>query len=377
MKHKSWCQSTGEIAVLTAIADHMGKDLRSSYASQTTLADETFMSTRSVGTHMRSLAKRGVIVPGDPAVVEHIRGDRRPPVWNFPADLPRRPSTGGKPFQSSQGSTDRQRVEGDATRDSARQPATGGNEQQPRVETVADEPVTTEPGTSVGGDGRRPSTGSEGRSDGGRAASGKEAAAEEGARGYYQSHQQRLSTSELRAVLERLPRALAAQLENEWSRGLPASVIEAIGLGLEDRTVEQIVARVERRWLQWSYENDAVAESGVGLARPLGVLLTLLGPSTCWGNNARCEDGADIDTDVVCPRCEEARADKAAARRDQDAPPAAGYSVPFQRPANAEPSPYVQCTGAGCGVKMMPTEDGMCRECRAEGAVAPQPDSSG
>lgn len=165
---------------------------------------------------------------------------------------------------------------------------------------------------------------------------------------------------------------LAARLQSEFPRGLPAPVTEAIGLALagEQRTVDQVVARLERRWMNWSYENDAVAESGAGLARPLGVLLTLLGPSACRGNNARCEDGTDIDTGAVCPRCEEAREDKAAARRRQDAPPTPGYSVPFQRPTVDEPSPYVHCTGAGCGIKMMPTKDGLCRECREEGAFA-------
>ncbi|WP_143660353.1 hypothetical protein [Streptomyces sp. t99] len=357
MKHKGWCQSTGEIAVLTAIADHMGTDLKSSYASQNTLASETLMSARSVGTHMRALAQRGVIVPGDPTVVEHIRGDRRPPVWDFPADLPRRPPTGGNEFRSPGEDSDADRVEGGSTRKRARQPPTGGNRKQPRVETVADEPVTTEPGTGIGGDGRRPSTGGTGRGKGGKAASSKTT-----------PPTKKAVPAAMRAVVSALPTPLAAQLDQDWPGGLPVSVTEAVGLALEDRTVEQVVARVERRWLQWSYEDDALAESGKGLSRPLGVLLTLLGPSACWGNNARCEDGTDIDTGVVCPRCEEAREDRAAAGRSQDAPPAAGYSVPFERPTDAEPSPYVQCRGAGCGLKMMPTEDGLCRECRTEGA---------
>jgi hypothetical protein len=251
------------------------------------------------------------------------------------------------------------------------------------------------------GDGRRPSTSGDGPREGGRAASGKTAPAGKEFRGDYESQQgglrdpqpspmnlpdesagdgrrpptgsrceTRPPTAALRTVIQRIPGVLAAQLQSEFPRGLPASVNEAVGLALtgEQRTVEQVVARLERRWMDWAYENDAVAESGSGLARPLGVLLTLLGPSACWGNNARCEDGTDIDTGVACPRCEEARADKAAARRGESVPPTDGYSVPFQRPADSEPSPYVQCTGAGCGVKMMPTEDGLCRECRTEGA---------
>ncbi|TQE33188.1 winged helix-turn-helix domain-containing protein [Streptomyces ipomoeae] len=353
MKHKAWCQSTGELAVLTAIADHMDRDLRNSYASQTTLAEETLMSPRSVGTHMRALAKRGVIVPGDPAVVQHIRADRRPPVWDFPADLPRRPPAGGNDCQSSGRSHDGRQVATDATRKTA----TGGKKQQPRVETVADEPVTTEPGTSVGGDGRRPSTGGDGRAMGGEAASGKAS-----------PPRVNVPAAALRAVTSAIPKPLASLLEQDWSTGLPADVNQAVAaaLGDEQRTVEELVERMERRWSQWAYEDAAVAQSGDGIARPLGVLLTLLGPSACWGNNIRCEDGIDLDTGAECPRCVEAREDKAAKSGSGQGPLESSYSVPFQRPAAAQPSPYVRCEGAGCGVKMLPTADGLCRECRSD-----------
>lgn len=178
----------------------------------------------------------------------------------------------------------------------------------------------------------------------------------------------KIPVADLRRVVEGIPAPLAARLNSEFAHGLPASVNEAIAKAIvnEQRTVEQLVERVERRWLLWSYENDAVAESGRGLDRPLGVLLTLFGPSACWGNNARCEDGVDIDADAECPRCAEAREDKTAERAAQESPPvgSGGYSVPFQRAEIAEPSPYVQCRGAGCGVKMWPSEDGLCRECR-------------
>ncbi|MFF9204389.1 winged helix-turn-helix domain-containing protein [Streptomyces sp. NPDC014986] len=351
MRHKRWCQSTGELAVLTAIAEHMNKDLKNSYASQSTIAEETFMSARSVGTHMRNLAKRGVIVPGDPEVVSHIRPDRRPPVWDFPADLPKDPPATGNDFHPAQRTAEhhpRQRVETDATR----KRATGGKSAQPRVETVADEPGSTEPGESVGGDGRRPSTGSRSRASGGKAVSGKKA-------------RRKVSPADLRKVVEGIPAPLAARLEHDFPNGLPLAVNEAVAQALldEQRTADQLIERAERRWLHWSYEDDAVSVTGRGLDRPLAVLLTLLGPSACWGNNARCEDGIDIDTREDCPRCVEAREDKAAARAQQD-PPAGGYSVPFQPPAAYASSPYVRCQGADCGVKMLPTPDGLCRECR-------------
>ncbi|MEV1042972.1 hypothetical protein AB0J01_41390 [Streptomyces sp. NPDC050204] len=352
MRHKNWCESTGEVAVLTAIADHMNRDLKNSHASQATLAAETFMSARSVGTHMRNLAKRGVIVPGNPDAVAHIRPDRRPPVWDFPVDLPRSPPTTGNLFHPSNRAKELKRGERVAT-SATRQRHTGGNAAQARVETVANEPGCSEPGESVGGDGRRPSTSSRGRSVRGEAASSEKASG------------RKVPVGDLRRVIEAIPSALAAQLDDVFPQGLPTTVNETVATALldEQRTVEQLVERVERRWLLWSYENDAVAESGAGLDRPVGVLLTLLGPSACRGNNFRCEDGVDIDTGVACPRCEEARVDKASALRAQDQP-ADGYSVAFEPSAGREPSPYVRCGGDGCGVKMRPTADGLCRECR-------------
>ncbi|MER6253630.1 hypothetical protein ABT224_19970 [Streptomyces sp. NPDC001584] len=354
MRHKKWCTSTGELSVLTAIADHMNKDLRASFPSHATLAAETFMSARSVGTHVRALAKRGVIVPGDPAAVAHIRPDRRPPVWDFPVDLPKEPPATGNDFHPSEGLASDEhgvRVAAAATR----KRGTGGKSAQPRVETVADEPGTAEPGENVGGDGRRPSTGSSGAGAGGRAASSK------------QRSGSKVSAADLRRVVEGIPAPLTGQLAVEFPHGLPATVLqEAVAKALldEQRTVEQLVERVERRWLQWSYEDDAVSVSGRGLDRPVGVLLTLLGPSACWGSHARCEDGVDLDTGLACPRCEEARQDKAAELRGEQVQAETRYGVPFRRPVEAGPSPYVLCLGSGCGRKMMPSHDGLCRECR-------------
>ncbi|MFD5881053.1 hypothetical protein [Streptomyces yangpuensis] len=162
---------------------------------------------------------------------------------------------------------------------------------------------------------------------------------------------------------------MAALLAAEFPQGLPAAVLaEAVTEALvgEQRTVKQLVERVERRWLLWSYEDHAASESGPGLDRPVGVLLTLLGPSACWGNHARCEDGVDLDSGLVCPRCEEARQDRAAELRAESRPElGSGYAVPFQAPRR-EPSPYVRCTA--CAVKMMPADDGLCGDCREDAA---------
>ncbi|MEJ8654748.1 hypothetical protein WKI65_43620 [Streptomyces sp. MS1.AVA.3] len=351
MKRTAWCKNSGELAALIAVANFVNADLTGCWASQATLAKKARTSDRTVRTHLRALAERQVIVPGDSSLVSHLPADNRPDVWNLNKALPTEPGT-GKDFRST-----RSKSGAAATGKNFRSPVGGGAGKfcRERPEDSSDDPGTLDPGTADG-DGRRPSTSSYGRSGGGKAASGKA-----------KPPSTKTDPAAIRAVVSALPSPLAAQLEQDWPAGLPLSVNEAVGLAFEDRTVEQVVARVERRWLQWSYEHDALAESGGGLGRPLGVLLTLLGPSACWGNNARCEDGTDIDTGAVCPRCEEARADKAAARRSQKAPPVTGYSVPIQLPTDAGPSPYVQCRGAGCGMKMMPTEDGLCRECRTEG----------
>ncbi|MBI0312722.1 hypothetical protein JBF12_06875 [Streptomyces javensis] len=347
MRRSAWCKNAGELAALLAIANFVREDLTGCWASQRVLAEKARVTDRTIRTHLRSLAERSVIVPGDPALVAHLSGDNRPDVWNLNRDLPTNPPGTGKDFRSSH--NDVSSRAGKIFR-SAEDRGTGkfysGGPENP-----SDDPVMVDPG-SASGDGRRPSSGGTGRAGRGKAALSKEPQAK------------RLPAGELRRVVAGIPATLAARLESEFPRGLPTVVNETIARAVveERRTVEQIIERVKRRWLRWSYEDDALATSGRGLGRPLGVLQALLGPSACWGNNARCEDGIDIDTGVECPRCVEAREDKTA--QETPTTEGGGHSVPFQRPVGAEPSPYVRCRGAGCGVKMWPSEDGLCRECR-------------
>ncbi|MFB7545030.1 hypothetical protein ACFC0N_34620 [Streptomyces zaomyceticus] len=393
---------TTEKLLLVTMAEHAFVDGCDAFPSKNTLADIAMTDPKTVQRKLRALEARKLIALGDQSAARYIDARYRPKVYDLlipyswfpdvqqvnaerqqrgrpPLTAENRPSIAAAPARKRRSDLGKSRKAQDAgdgeDREDSQSPlredagdSPGGTDNPTRGDYESHEGGLTDPQSSpdnppllnrpedTRGDGRRPSTSSNGRGGRGVAASSKTAA------------RRKVPAAGLRTVVASVPSVLAAQLENEFPRGLPASVNEAIGLALEDRTVDQVVARVERRWLQWSYENDAVAESGSGLGRPLGVLLTLLGPSACWGNNARCEDGTDIDTGVVCPRCEEAREDRAAAGRSQDGPPAAGYSVPFERPTDVEPSPYVQCRGAGCGLKMMPTEDGLCRECRTEGA---------
>ncbi|MFF2571088.1 hypothetical protein [Streptomyces sp. NPDC058084] len=346
MKRSAWCKNAGELAALLAVANFVREDLTGCWASQLSLAETARVTDRTIRTHLRALEERRMIVPGDDQLVAHLPKDNRPDVWDLNKDLPVKPPRTGKDFRSpTDGAT------GKSFR--SRQSPRAGKFCGEGPEILSDEPVMVDPGNSVGGDGRRPSTGSGGRDRGGGAASSRKPS------------KRKVAAADVRRVVQALPAPLVDRLDGVFPQGLPASFNEAVAHALLDerRTVDQLVARVERRWLLWSYEQDAVAESGAGLDRPVGVLLKLLGPSACWGNHARCEDGVDIDTGVACPRCEEAREDKAASSRPPEQP-ASGYSVPFEPAADREPSPYVQCGGDGCGRKMLPTADGLCRECR-------------
>lgn len=78
--------STGELVMLLRVANHAGngpKKMSGCFARSKVLAKECIMSPRTAQTHLRELAKRGLIIPGDPKLVEHIRPDIRPPVWDL------------------------------------------------------------------------------------------------------------------------------------------------------------------------------------------------------------------------------------------------------------------------------------------------------
>lgn len=94
VEHHLWCSSSGELAVLVAIANHVDKDLHGCFAKQSTLAALARCNKRTAGTHVRALADRKVIVPGDFGLVAHIRADARPDVWDLNANLPTNPTDG-------------------------------------------------------------------------------------------------------------------------------------------------------------------------------------------------------------------------------------------------------------------------------------------
>lgn len=77
------CKNGGELLVLLRAANHMNGEMRGCYASGETLAGECLMGESTVLKHLRRLKAGGVLLPGDPDLVSHIRADRRPPVYDL------------------------------------------------------------------------------------------------------------------------------------------------------------------------------------------------------------------------------------------------------------------------------------------------------
>lgn len=69
--------------VLIGLADHAGDDGRNARPSRTTLARYARCSTRSVQNKLQDLEADGLIVRGDQRQTEHLRGDRRPVVYDL------------------------------------------------------------------------------------------------------------------------------------------------------------------------------------------------------------------------------------------------------------------------------------------------------
>jgi hypothetical protein len=79
-------RNTGELIIMLRVANHAGNGpnkMSGCYAGAPLLAEECLMSLRAAQGHLRELARRGLLVPGDPKLVEHIRPDRRPPVYDL------------------------------------------------------------------------------------------------------------------------------------------------------------------------------------------------------------------------------------------------------------------------------------------------------
>ncbi|MFC8896640.1 hypothetical protein [Streptomyces cinereoruber] len=138
----------------------------------------------------------------------------------------------------------------------------------------------------------------------------------------------------------------------------PAVVRDAILTAVSGRTPEQIVERVNRRWIAWGYSLKSMDGE---IERPVGVLVRLLEHSKC--PDPLCEDGTALDTGAACRACEMRRANRRQASKRSK-----GEGVPSQRPA-ADPGRWtcVDCERPGPG---QAPADGVCRECRAAAEAA-------
>lgn len=75
------------LLVLIGLANHAARDGKGSYPSRETLATYARCSVRTVAVKLRVLEEAGVIVRGDQAHVAHLRGDRRPVVYDLNYDV--------------------------------------------------------------------------------------------------------------------------------------------------------------------------------------------------------------------------------------------------------------------------------------------------
>jgi hypothetical protein len=77
------CKNSGELLVLIRVGNHVGGDMRGCFAKAATLAKESLMGESTVLKHLRALKAAGVLLPGDEKLVDHIRADKRPPVYDL------------------------------------------------------------------------------------------------------------------------------------------------------------------------------------------------------------------------------------------------------------------------------------------------------
>lgn len=202
-------------------------------------------------------------------------------------------------------------------------------------------------------DARRATTGSSARgAEGGSAASeDKSSAAKKGGSGTRMS---RAQAEAVRIVEAGLPAELVPLLP----KYRPAVVRDAILAALSGRTADQIVARVERRWVAWGY---SLAAMDGEIKSPVGVLVRLLEHGKC--GDPLCEDGTALDTGDACRECEVRRADRRRASKRSK-----GEGVPSQRPAaGREKWVCVDCERPGRGPE---PADGVCSDCTAAAAAS-------
>lgn len=228
------------------------------------------------------------------------------------------------------------------------------------------------PAARAAGDARRAGAGSSasGRASGSAASSGADApnrGSRPGKAG--KTGRTRMSAEQAAAVATveaAWPEALAALLP----KYRPVVIRDTILAALDDgRTAEQLAERVRRRWWNHGYAMDA-AEGGKGIDSAVGVAVGLVRPPTDCPD-PMCEDGARIHVGPrdVCPKCEERRAERRAARRQGIVPgPREAGSAPVWWDCEGTTPEGLRCEATGRGTR---PEDGLCWVChdRAEAEV--------
>lgn len=71
------------VSALVALARHAGLDGRGAHPSAATIAGQTRKSERQAKRDLKRLEELKLIMPGDTAIVAHIRADRRPKVYDL------------------------------------------------------------------------------------------------------------------------------------------------------------------------------------------------------------------------------------------------------------------------------------------------------
>lgn len=139
------CSTAQHVAVLVVMVDHMSVSGRGCYASQETIAKESKTSVRTVRRCIGDFEAMGVFRRGDWRLVQHLRADRRPDVWDLAMDTndftTGRPDLSSTPDDPTTGQPDRSQPLNDRSINTL----TTGQSTPLRPVSVADKPVRTEP----------------------------------------------------------------------------------------------------------------------------------------------------------------------------------------------------------------------------------------
>ncbi|MCX4881435.1 hypothetical protein [Streptomyces sp. NBC_00847] len=127
---------------------------------------------------------------------------------------------------------------------------------------------------------------------------------------------QRMTQAQAQAV-EAVEAGLPEELRALLPPFRPATLRDAILREHQHRTVEELIARADRRWYAWGFASTSdISTGGAELTHPVGAAIRLIASHRCpiskCGRECpdpRCEDGVISDTSQSCPRCAEHRSD--------------------------------------------------------------------